>query len=207
VTINGLAKDLQGSESVKRLLVSARPHDAVFTGTAETRVESTNLSATVNTPGDFLLMELRVSITATAVLSDTLEEVARSVLRKGRGIGEFVPGSVVAVETGSSEVDRETGVVRTRVELRGDFASGIDSNEIRDAVKGKSEADARSLLQSRYGIQDATVAVSPGWAPWLPRFNFRIDVQLKSPAENEPADGGSLQNGQATTATSTPPGN
>ncbi|MEX0781102.1 MAG: baseplate J/gp47 family protein [Dehalococcoidia bacterium] len=208
VAINNLARDLEGSDTVKRLLLAARPHDAVFLATAESTVESSSLSATVGTPTDFLLMEVRIRVQATAVLSNTLDTVARQVLRQGRGIGEFIPGSVVAVETGSSEIDPETGTIRTRVELRGDFASGITRDDLKDAVKGKSLDAARSTLQSRYGIQDADVSVSPGWAPWLPRFAFRIDVQLNSPSvePETPADTAAL-NGQPS-ATATPsPGN
>ena len=34
-----------------------------------------------------------------------------------------------------------------------------------------------STLSERYGIQDADVRLS-GWAPRIPRFGFRIDVEL-----------------------------
>ncbi|MGH2608926.1 MAG: baseplate J/gp47 family protein [Tepidiformaceae bacterium] len=208
LAINDLARDLEDSDTVKRLLIAARPHDAVFLGTATATVESSSLSATAGTPTDFLLMEVRIAVSATAVLSNTLDEVARRVLRQGQGIGEFIPGSVVAVETGSSVIDPETGTIQTRVELRGDFASGITSDALKDAVKGKSVEAARSTLRSRYDIQDADVSVSPGWAPWLPRFAFRIDVQLKSPAEDTspPADATAL-NGQPSPTATPSPGN
>lgn len=208
LAINDLARDLESSDTVKRLLIAARPHDAVFLGTAEATVQSSSLSATAGTPTDFLLLEVRITVTATAVLSHTLDEVARAVLRRGQGIGEFIPGSVVAVETGSSTVDPENGTVQTRVELRGDFASGITREALKDAVKGKSASAARSTLQSRYDIQDADVSVSPGWAPWLPRFEFRIDVQLKSPSEepSPPADAAAL-NGQPSPSATPSPGN
>jgi hypothetical protein len=125
---------------------------------------------------------VRVTVSATAVLSATLDEIARQVLQRGQGVGEFIPGSVVARETGSSELDEDDGSVKTRIELRGDFARGLTRDSIKGAVKGKSESEARSTLQSRYGIEHSDVSVSPGWAPWLPRFDFRIDVQLRSPA-------------------------
>jgi hypothetical protein len=196
VAINKLVKDLEGSETVKRLLLASRPHDAVFLGTAESTVEGSELSATVGTPTDFLLVEVRINVKATAVLSSTLDTVARQVLREGRGIGEFIPGSVVAVESGTSEVDPETGAITTRLELRGDFASGITTEDLKNAVKGKSLEAARSTLHSQYDIQDADVSVSPGWAPWLPRFAFRIDVDLKSPALEELSADADAPNGQ-----------
>jgi hypothetical protein len=206
LAINTLARDLESSDTVKRLLLAARPHDAVFLGTAVATVQSSSLSATAGTPTDFLLMDVRIAVSATAVLSNTLDEVAQQVLRRGQGIGEFIPGSVVAVETGSSVVDPETGTIQTRVELRGDFASGITTDALKDAVKGKSASAARSTLRSQYGIQDADVSVSPGWAPWLPRFAFRIDVQLNSPAEetSPPADAAALNGQPSPTATPTP---
>ncbi len=206
LAINNLARDLEKSDAVKRLLLAARPHDAIFLATAEANVEGGEISAIAGTATDILLMEVRIVVSATAVLSNTLDEVALQVLRRGQGVGEFIPGSVVAVETGASNIDAETGSITTRIELRGDFARGLTRQAVKDAVKGKSEAEARSTLQSRYGIESTNVSVSPGWAPWLPRFDFRIDVQLRSPAVGATSPAGAVPaNGQpAATATTTP---
>jgi hypothetical protein len=83
LAINALARELEESDTVRRLLLAARPHDAVFLSTATATVESGTLSATEGTPTDFLLMEVRIAVSATAVLSNTLDAVAKEVLRQG----------------------------------------------------------------------------------------------------------------------------
>ena len=43
-------------------------------------------------------------------------------------------------------------------------------------MRGRSATSAEAELRSRYGNGDVEIELSPGWAPWLPRFGFRIDV-------------------------------
>jgi len=56
-------------------------------------------------------------------------------------------------------------------------------------VKGKSAEGAKSTLEERYGIQEAKVRVTPSWAPWVPRFGFRISVTLREPDEETRGSG------------------
>ena len=121
---------------------------------------------------------MTVKVEALAVVESTLREVARLVLRPASGTGEFIPGSVSAVETGARLSDTAAGEIRTELRVRGEFARHMTSEDIKDAVKGQSEDDAKSTLKSRYGIEDAEVEMTPDWAPWLPRFGFRINVIL-----------------------------
>lgn len=190
-SIHALAEDLGRSEAIRRIVLSARPRDAVFLGTAEASVEPGEPSALAGAPADMITLDVKVTVTALAVLQGTLEDLARRLLTAERPELEFIPGSATAVETGARRVDPESGSIRTDVEVRGLFAKGVSRSMVRSAVQGKSEADAKSTLARRYGIDDAEVDVSPGWAPWLPRFGFRIDVEFRSrpPAEKSNAEG------------------
>ena len=178
--IKALAAGLEKSGVLKSGLIQARPHDAVFLRTAETNVNYGDPSAPAGSPAEFLLLDVHVEIKALAVVESTLDEVARVVLRPSGRIGEFVPGSVIAVETGARQVDTDSGVIRTELRLQAEFARDVVVGELKGAVKGKSVSGARSTLAERYGIQDAEVTVFPGWAPRLPRFDFRISVELKT---------------------------
>ncbi len=93
-----------------------------------------------------------------------------------------------AVETGARKVEDESGTYTTEFLVRGEFARGVDSAAIEDAVKGSSTEGARSALASDYGIEDAEVDLSPGWAPRLPRFGFRIDVELRARPDSITSD-------------------
>ena len=200
--IESLARSLETSATVKRTLTSARPHDAIFLGTATATATFGAPSPAVGQPADVVLLDVDVKMTALAILEGTLDQVARSVLKANQGAGDFIPGSVSAIETGARQVDTSKGIVTTELRLQGEFARNVTAAVIRSAVEGKSVADARSTLAKRYGIQDGQVSVSPGWAPWLPRFAFRIQVNLRTRThQSTPTSEGSNPNVSTATPT------
>jgi hypothetical protein len=202
--LNELAKSLEGSEAVKQSLVEARPRDAVFMGTATSLLELGSAHPAVGTPADVVFLEVTVTLSALALLEGTLDQLARHVL-SGRAVeGEFVPGTVRAIETGARQLDVDTATVKTELRVQGELARGVTKDAIRDAVKWKEKDAARSTLSGRYGIQDADVRLS-GWAPRLPLFGFRIDVTL-AVREASTTAGSVLPHGASTipTATATP---
>ncbi len=203
LAIRALAKDLVGSEAVKRALIAARPNDAIFLRTAETSVESGDPSLAAGAAGDILLVDVKVTVSALAVLSSTLDEIARGVLVTGQARGELLPGSVTAVETGARRADASDGSIRTDIKVTGKFTRNVTREDLRAAVKGKSREGAKSTLSDRYGIDDVQVSVSPGWAPRVPRFGFRIEVELRSPAATKPTSESNAKNDAAPTASAT----
>lgn len=180
IAIKALADQLNQSDAVRKGLAAARPHDAVFLGSATASVSYDGPDSPVGTPTDLLTLDVRVDVTALAILQQTLEAVARSVLGADQGAGEFISGSVRALETGATKSDAEAKTVTTEIRVTAEFARNVTRDGLKDAAKGKSADSAKSTLAERYGIQDSEVSVSPGWAPWLPRFAFRIDVDLRS---------------------------
>ena len=186
ITLNNLARTLENSDSVVEGLVEARPFDAVFLRTAETSVTTGEVRPAVGEPSDIVLMDVQVSITALAVVRATLDEVAVRVLGGDDESGEFIPGTVRAIETGARQVDAESGTVLTEIEIQGEFARGVTQGAVKDAVKGKSAEAAKQVLADRYGIEDAEVSITPGWAPWMPRFGFRTDVEFRARSAEEP---------------------
>ena len=187
VAIHALAQDLQKSDSVKSLLLAARPHDAVFLRTAETVIDFAEPPTPAGTQADLLLLEVDVTVSAYAVLESTLDAVARQVLKAEQGTGQFIRGTVSAIETGARQVDADSGAIRTEIQVQGEFVRNFSADKLKDAVKGQSADEAKSTLKRIYGIQDADVSVSPGWVPWLPRFSFRIGVDLRNRAAEDAA--------------------
>lgn len=178
--LQALARTLTTSQAVREDLVTARPFDAVFIGTAETTFTFGNPRPPVGTPADVVLLDVTVSVSALAIPQETLEDIAFRVFTPDSGTGEVIAGTARAAETGARQVDASTGAIVTELRLQAELARGVTAAAIEDAVKGKSKEDARSTLLNRYGIEDAEVTVSPGWAPLLPRFGFRLDVELRS---------------------------
>ena len=189
VAVNALANAFGASDAARQGLVAARPHDAVLLRTAKATTELGSPSAAVGAQADFLLLPVTVRVEALAVVASTLREVAALVLRPESGDGEFIPESVTALETGVRVSDSAGGGSRAEFRIQGSFARRVTSQGVKDTVKGESKDGAKSTLKSRYGIEDAVVETSPSWAPWLPRFDFRISVKLgvrSSPGDSLP---------------------
>ena len=47
---------------------------------------------------------------------------------------------------------------------------------------GLSPEAAEAELGTRYALDDVEIDLTPGWAPRLPRFGFRLDVRFASRA-------------------------
>lgn len=176
--VTALATAFGASDAARQGLLTARPHDAVLLRTAKATIELGNPSAAVGAQADFLLLPVTVRVEALAVVAATLREAAALVLLPETGDGEFIPDSVTAVETGARVADAVGGESRAEFRIHGSFARRVTSEGVKDAVKGQSTDGAKSTLKSRYGIEDAEVELSPSWAPWLPRFDFRISARL-----------------------------
>ena len=173
-------------------------------GTARSEIAPGEVSPPVGTPSALALLDVKVTLSALAVLEETLNEVAREVLFLETSGGEFVPGSVRAVETGARQLDADNATIQTELRVQGEFARGVTTDDIKSAVSGKSKEAALSTLSDRYGIEDAEVRLS-SWAPRLPRFGFRIDVELAVREEPESTDTAPLDDTTAiTTAAATP---
>jgi len=177
--IQQMITDVVGSTTLRRTILTERPHDAVFLATAETGVEAPPLPV-AGTITDLLTADVTIIISAEAILAETLDGFARAILAADEQEGEFIPGSVTAVATGPAQVDAEEETITTGLVVSGEFARDVSSAQLRDAVKGRSTDGALSILAERYGIDDAEVSLSPGWAPRLPRFGSRITVELRS---------------------------
>jgi Baseplate J-like protein len=181
LAIRALARDLDRSESLRLAVLKAIPGDAALLRTAKTTLAVGEPSAAPGTPADIIFLEVDVTVSALAVPQSALESLARARLKAGQAAGELVPGSTRAAESGASQLNSEDGTFRTEMRISAEFARGVSAGDVKDAVKGRSVGDAESILRERYGIQDAGVKVTPGWAPWLPRFGFRINVKLNTP--------------------------
>jgi hypothetical protein len=177
---------------VRRIIIEGRPHDAVFLDTIRIDAAEVVPPLAPGTPAELLIVEYRVTVTGDAIVQETLEAIARRVLREQAGAGVFIEGSVTAEELGPARVDPQTESVTTRLEVRGKFARGLTEEDVRSTVKGRSPSDAEAALKERYGMQEATVQLSPGWAPWVPRFGFRIEVDFREAATDTSGRGAAV---------------
>lgn len=183
IAIRQLAASLADSDEVRADLAAARPRDAVFLRTAAAKATLGTPRPPIGTPSPVLLLDVTVEVTALAIPSDVLETFARRVLVPGGDEGDFLPGTVRAAETGASQYAPDADAFTASLRISAEFARGVTAGAVEDAVRGKRPSEAKSILRERYAIEEADVRVVPGWAPFLPRFGFRLDVRLAAPPE------------------------
>lgn len=181
-SITALAKELEKSDQLRTTVVRERPRDAVFLATAKITATPGAFTPSLGSYADVLLMEVDVRVSALAIASETLELLGAKLLSEKHTDGTLIAGSTVAAETGESAIEKDTGAIKANLRITGQFARFTTEEDIKNAVKGHSANDAESILREGYGIPNPRVDLSPGWAPWLPRFTFRIDVKLSEPA-------------------------
>jgi hypothetical protein len=139
-------------------------------------------------PYVFLFSQL--SISGVIVDEEALIELARAVLARGPE-GETLVVLEDTVEVRNLQLisaDIESGILTFDMTAAGRVAQGVDEASIEGAIMGKSEADAQTEVNRRVlGERSAEVSISPGFFPWVPRFGFRIDIEVAPPATPTPA--------------------
>ena len=169
------------------LLTNARPGYGIILRSATVTVELGVPSAQAGAAADVVFMEVRTTFEALAIAPEVLDTLARALLAAPGGPGELVPGTVLGAETGNLQVDHPDGSFTGELRVSAEFPLGPSPAEVEDAVGGRSPSGAEAELATRYGIDDVEIDLTPGWAPRLPRFGFRLDIQFASRAF-EPED-------------------
>jgi hypothetical protein len=122
---------------------------------------------------------LAASGTGTATVAD-LSNVRSLAQRRIEGTVKaghtLVAGSVQVVLGSPTSLGSVVSIPVTASALE---AGAVDVGKLRDALKGKSVADAKAYL-SQYGA--AQISLSPFWTSTVPGFDFRIDLTVISPS-------------------------
>jgi len=188
--LESLAQGVGAGPPPATLLTEALPGHGVIVRSATVTVELGEPSAQLGEAANVLFMEVNTTIEALAIEPAVLEALARALLTAPEGAGELVAGTVLAAETGQREIDHPDGSFTSELRVTGEFPLGPSPAEIEDAVSGRSDEAAVAELATRYALHDVEIDLTPGWAPRLPRFGFRLDVDFRSrafePVEPEP---------------------
>ncbi|MCY3882856.1 MAG: baseplate J/gp47 family protein [Chloroflexi bacterium] len=197
--LEALAAEIGEGSPPASLLANARPGYGIIARSATVTVVLGEASAEPGTAADVLFMEVTSTVEALAITPEVLETLARSLLADPEEPADLIPGTVLAVETGDRQIDHPDGSFTSALRLTAELPRGPSPAEIEDAVGGRSPEAAEAELGTRYGIDDVEIDLTPGWAPRLPRFGFRLDVEYGSrafePEAPEPDDEASTPDG------------
>ena len=184
--LEALATEIAEGPPPASLLTGARPDHGIIVRSAIVTVTLGEPSAAPGTAADAVFMQVQTTIEALAIAPDVLETLARSLLAAPGGAGELIPGTVVGIETGSRQIDHPDGSFTSEFRITAEFPRGPSPEEVEDAVGGRSSEAAVAELGTRYALDDVEIDLTPGWAPRLPRFGFRIDIEFGSRAFEPP---------------------
>ena len=180
--LESLAEAIGQGTPPAELLAGARPGYGIIVRSATVTVALGEPSAQPGEVADAVYMEVRTTIEALAIPPEALETLARALLESPGGLSELVPGAVLAAETGERQIDHPDGSFTSEIRLTAEFPEGPTPDEVADAVMGLSPEAAEAELGTRYALDDVEIDLTPGWAPRLPRFGFRLDVRFASRA-------------------------
>ncbi len=181
-SLEALASEVGQGQPPATLLTSTKPGYGIIVRSATVTVTLGEPSAQPGTAADVVFLEVQATFEALAIAPEVLEVLARSRLPIPEGAGKLVPGTVLGFETGDRQVDHPDGSFTSELRLSAEFPQGPSAAEIKDTVSGRSGSAAEAELAKRYGIDDVEIHLTPSWAPRLPQFGFRLDIQFGSRA-------------------------
>jgi hypothetical protein len=136
------------------------------------------------------LLEIAASGQVTMLSADksTLRSVLeQSLPNKPDKNSTFVPDTFTASVISAGAFDKTNNRLQVRMKLGEGVTRAFNVAALRGALAGKSRHDAQQAVVERVDQSaPAKISVNPGWAPWLPRFSSRIDLNVRptpSPAE------------------------
>ena len=145
--------------------------------TLQMRVENENYQPAVETEADQLNGSMGVSASAVAWDNQGMNTLVQRMILAGFGEDYQLPLNLLRLPP--PEVMGVEGQ-RMKVRIKADalVVRSVDPNPIEDRLRGKSSAEARSVLESFPGLAGAPrVEISPAWAPRA----YRIEVAVSAP--------------------------
>lgn len=181
-----LADSMSGSALIRNAVRDANPSYGVFLRTATAAATAADPEPAVGVSAAIVLVLVSFEVTARAV--DAGDLIALAGDRLGADApGPLIPGSVRAVETGARQSGAsDDDVLVSEFDVTAAFADGVSAESVRSSINGSLRARARSHLEERYGIENVELDMNPAFAPLVPWFGFRIDVEFV-PANTGPA--------------------
>lgn len=162
-------------DSMRLVLLSGLdPSFKVVEGATNFRILSQRVNESVDNEGKFsILTEGEMSV--MAFREDDVFTVLAAALEAQGATGFEVRSYDLKY---GAPVFGSKGDLALPVDYESVLARKIDVQDLRERVRGKSEADLRSIIFSLPGVESAKVALWPFWVRWIPGNTSRIDVAI-----------------------------
>lgn len=135
----------------------------------------------LNEEADQLTLTMKVEFEETSFKMADVNQIAVAGLKGVVPEGYELDTSNLRYDITSLQVSDE-GLLTLIVVATGDAVATLDSAHVRSLVQGLTPEEARSALAALPLAADPTIVLTPSWVETLPRFGFRIRVNITDAA-------------------------
>jgi hypothetical protein len=129
-------------------------------------------------------LRMKLSYGATAFrgehVNQLMEQVTRLKVREQRPQFEVLPGTLHLQPPEVTKI--EHGVVQLLVRAQAQVAPRIDGGRLRAELEQRTLTEASAYLAALPGLASHTIRIRPTERQRLPRFGFRIGIEVAKPA-------------------------
>lgn len=147
---------------------------------------TSKMSAKAGEPADILRVTASGQVTMLSADNGALRGLLEKALRPTTSRQQmFVPETFRASVLSAGPYDKENSQIAVIFSLEESTTLAFSTAALRSAVAGKSRTGAEQVISERVDqTAPARIRLTPGWAPWLPRFANRITIRIaqRSPA-------------------------
>ena len=170
-------------------LASRFPNETFVKQSATLSAFTSKASAKAGEPADLLRITASGQVTMLSADNDTLRGLLEKALRPTTSRQQmFVPETFRASVLSAGQYDKENSQIGVVFSLEESTTLAFSTAALRNAVAGKSRAGAEQAIGERVDqAAPVRIRLTPGWAPWLPRFANRITVRIAQQPPAPPA--------------------
>lgn len=180
------AQDLADAALTEQGLTDLRTRygtiETLFPESAQVQVLSVDPKQKAGDAASFLEVTVRGSVSMLAASNDDLHSVFTTLLRSGVPSNQmFVDSSFQLSVLAAGPYDKGTDKLPANVQAQVHVTRALDEPALTHQIEGESKRDAANTLDSALApIQHPIVKLSPSWAPWVPRVQKHIHLDLRA---------------------------
>ncbi|MBI2910423.1 MAG: baseplate J/gp47 family protein [Chloroflexi bacterium] len=171
-------KDAALPEAIKQLAATKRPEESIYPETVQVRVVDSQFEPREGEAAPVLSVKARVVATGVGFEGPNVNKlVAQKLVTSVSGQGEVQTQSlrIRPLEARSWDKDRVT----FNVFGQGRVLPVLNRDDIKEKLTGHSKAEAENyLLKNLQLAAPPVINLYPGWATDLPKFGWRIELQV-----------------------------
>jgi hypothetical protein len=142
----------------------------------QVKIDSENYQPGIEAEGEQLTGTMTANASAVAWENQALNALVQKMLLSSYGPDYVLPLNQLRL-TPPEVLEYQEGKVRLRIRADAVVVRTVDPAPIAEALRWKSDSEARTVLGESPGLADASIELSP---PWAPRA-LRVEVDVATP--------------------------